>query len=912
MLKVNFYSIPYAFLFLLTVCLQLPTHTYSQDPYVDSLLQQAEIHKNNKDTFNWSQDIYHAYDYALARKLDFPPEIRDLYLRLGREYGFRVDDWEDYPAAINPINNIQEVYYQVQILEEADPLWTYEEIREKEFLPNTSYPNLNPDTVHWMKLEVHGSKKQKGEYFFLNNLNLSAVEYVDIYYESQDSLHHLEAGFAQPNKQIPGAINFFGLVLDKNEVVTLFIRTEGRSIYYTPNQLQLFYAPHAQAVNFTHFTFDGVYGHERNSYTNFQQLVNFLSLAEDTSGNLELEEAKQLFDKEYLPNGGHHFKKDGVYWGKIKFLGSDQYYGPHLFQIGQFSTQGFEKIKIFYPKEDGSYEIINTGSAIANSKRYRKQRQDLFELNIPPNDTLEVYFRFEKAKRRFQVDRPLTPIQFIQLDRAKYWEGIAVSNYRFGILIGSVGILFFYFFLFFIIERSKLYLYFSLVVLAAFLKSFPESPFFPVSMDEKTFVFVNSLTLILVVVSIYLFSFEFLQLKSLKIRIAKVLPYILILFLLYNIFLVFVQFSSPDSILLAINVFMTFILLVFIFIAAISAYRKGHKPAIYFIIAFTCLLVLLLLVFLISSFNNQLLNDQQFTIFAYMAVFTIPLFIAMGMGQYAKNIRQEKTNAEIAKEAASAKALAAEEANEAKSSFLNTVSHELRTPLTSILGFARLNKRNMEQKVIPEIKPDSSKAQKAAKKVSNNLDIITSEGERLTKLINELLDLAKIESGKVDWNMEDTNPAELIKRATTATSALFSQKPELQLIQEIPEDLPQVHVDKDRMIQVLINLISNAVKFTESGHVKLGITQQKDITGSQDQKIKVYIEDTGSGIPPSQIEKIFERFQQVEDNQAGKPKGTGLGLPICKEIVEHHGGEIWAESDGKGSTFYFTIPTATE
>ena len=103
------------------------------------------------------------------------------------------------------------------------------------------------------------------------------------------------------------------------------------------------------------------------------------------------------------------------------------------------------------------------------------------------------------------------------------------------------------------------------------------------------------------------------------------------------------------------------------------------------------------------------------------------------------------------------------------------------------------------------------------------------------------------------------------------------------------------------IVQVLINLISNAVKFTDSGHIKIGITHHTS-------HITTYIEDTGSGIPADQIEKIFERFQQVEDNQSGKPKGTGLGLPICKEIVEHHGGEIWAESDGKGSTFYFTIP----
>ncbi|MEL7120980.1 MAG: two-component regulator propeller domain-containing protein, partial [Bacteroidota bacterium] len=255
------------------------------------------------------------------------------------------------------------------------------------------------------------------------------------------------------------------------------------------------------------------------------------------------------------------------------------------------------------------------------------------------------------------------------------------------------------------------------------------------------------------------------------------------------------------------------------------------------------------------------------------------------------------------KEAADAKALAAEEANEAKSNFLSIVSHELRTPLTSIIGFTKLNKKNLEEKVIPAIQASDAKVRRVVQRNSKNLDIVTSEGQRLTTLINDLLDLAKIESGKVEWKMEETKPSELIERATTATSALFEQKPTIQLIKEIPEELPTINVDRDRMIQVLINLISNAVKFTDSGNITIGITR------SQDHQIIAYVKDTGSGIPTDHLEKVFDKFQQVDNKQLGKPKGTGLGLPICKEIVEHHGGKIWVESElDKGSTFYFSIP----
>jgi signal transduction histidine kinase len=258
----------------------------------------------------------------------------------------------------------------------------------------------------------------------------------------------------------------------------------------------------------------------------------------------------------------------------------------------------------------------------------------------------------------------------------------------------------------------------------------------------------------------------------------------------------------------------------------------------------------------------------------------------------------------------------AEAANEAKSTFLSTVSHELRTPLTSIIGFTKLNKKNLEEKVLPEVNPKNPKAQKAAKRISKNLDVVSSEGQRLTALINELLDLAKIESGKVDWKMEELNPAELIERAVNATSALFTQKPALKLITEIPEDLPTITGDHDRLLQVLINLISNAVKFTDAGQVKIGAAitppgaANSPLGGTQG-GLTLSVADTGFGIPADQLDRVFERFQQVEDMQAGKPKGTGLGLLICKEIVEHHGGEIWVESEvGKGSVFGFSLPAS--
>jgi signal transduction histidine kinase/CheY-like chemotaxis protein/ligand-binding sensor domain-containing protein len=257
-------------------------------------------------------------------------------------------------------------------------------------------------------------------------------------------------------------------------------------------------------------------------------------------------------------------------------------------------------------------------------------------------------------------------------------------------------------------------------------------------------------------------------------------------------------------------------------------------------------------------------------------------------------------NARLFDEARQARA-AAEEADAAKSSFLSTVSHELRTPLTSVLGFAKIIRRRLMERLFPLITDEDRKVQQAKQQVIENLDVVVSEGERLTKLIDDVLDLAKIEAGKFTWNMGAVSIADVVERATAATASLFEAK-KLDLIREVDSDLPPVNGDQDRLIQVVINLISNAVKFTDSGAIVCAAHLQGD-------ELVVSVKDSGIGIAAADQTKVFEKFKQVGDTLTDKPKGTGLGLPICKEIVEYHGGRIWVESEpGKGSTFLFTLP----
>ncbi|MGR9073378.1 MAG: response regulator [Gammaproteobacteria bacterium] len=247
------------------------------------------------------------------------------------------------------------------------------------------------------------------------------------------------------------------------------------------------------------------------------------------------------------------------------------------------------------------------------------------------------------------------------------------------------------------------------------------------------------------------------------------------------------------------------------------------------------------------------------------------------------------------------------EVDQMKTDFISTVSHELRTPLTSVLGFAKIIEKKLHDVLFPQINSEDKKIKRAISQVSDNINIILTEGQRLTNLINEVLDLSKMEAGKIEWKTTEVNFTSVIDHAISATTALFAQS-DVKLIQEIEPNLPMVQIDRDRFIQVIINLISNASKFTDEGSVKVKARYDREA-----KQIVLQVIDTGIGIAKEHLNTVFDKFKQVGDTLTDKPQGTGLGLSICKQIVEHHGGKIWAESEfGKGSSFNFTLPVAEQ
>jgi len=226
-----------------------------------------------------------------------------------------------------------------------------------------------------------------------------------------------------------------------------------------------------------------------------------------------------------------------------------------------------------------------------------------------------------------------------------------------------------------------------------------------------------------------------------------------------------------------------------------------------------------------------------------------------------------------------------------KDDFMSSVTHELRTPLTSIRAFAELMRDD------PQMDP----AQR-----QHFVDLIVAESERLSRLVNQVLDMAKIESGHAEWRNETIDLAALVAHAVETTAAGFQARG-ITVTVEAPAQVPALHADRDRILQVLLNLLSNAAKFAPQDGGRVTVRLQADA-----REARIEVRDNGPGVPPEQQRLVFEKFRQGGDARA-RPQGTGLGLPISRQIVEHYGGRMWLHSTpGEGACFGFALPWHAE
>jgi len=232
-----------------------------------------------------------------------------------------------------------------------------------------------------------------------------------------------------------------------------------------------------------------------------------------------------------------------------------------------------------------------------------------------------------------------------------------------------------------------------------------------------------------------------------------------------------------------------------------------------------------------------------------------------------------------------------QELDRLKSAFLANMSHELRTPLNSILGFTDVMLEGMDGKL--------------TEYMDNDLRLIQKNGQHLLHLINDVLDMAKIESGRMNLHPEKFTVHSILDEVTSITSTLASEKNLALFIEEDSDREIEIFADNTRLRQVMINLVNNAIKFTFKGKITLRVAR---LDGA---RVLITVKDTGLGIPSDHLEAVFQEFTQVDTSTTRKVGGTGLGLPISRRLVEMHGGRLWAEStgvEGEGSTFFAELP----
>jgi signal transduction histidine kinase/HAMP domain-containing protein len=263
--------------------------------------------------------------------------------------------------------------------------------------------------------------------------------------------------------------------------------------------------------------------------------------------------------------------------------------------------------------------------------------------------------------------------------------------------------------------------------------------------------------------------------------------------------------------------------------------------------------------------------------------------VASQLSSHIENLRLSEQNERRAAELEKA-VNRLRELDKLKSSFLANMSHELRTPLNSILGFADVMLEELDGPL--------------TENMQNDLGLIQKNGQHLLHLINDVLDMAKIESGRMNLNPEKFRVHEILDEATSITSTLATEK-HLSLIIEPRSDRDlEITADRTRLRQVMINLVNNSIKFTDKGEISVCATRMND-------HVLITVKDTGIGIPVEKLEEVFTEFAQVDTSTTRKAGGTGLGLPISRKLIEMHSGRLWAESSGeeyKGSTFYVELP----
>jgi len=625
-------------------------------------------------------------------------------------------------------------------------------------------------------------------------------------------------------------------------------------------------------------------------------LSPYLEILEDKDGKLTINDIRKK-------NIDNKFKKNSVkipnfaytssaYWVKFKVRFNKNAKNRHIIEL---AYPLMDHVELYSPLKINRYERKKYGDDVPFSDREIKHRHYLFTLENH-QDVRTYYFRF-KTTGTFRIILNISPLlSFIDQD--------FTNHYILGIYYGIFLVMFIIYLLIFISFRDISYLYFTLFIAAyGIFQSIENGLLFEI-LQPDSIPWKYKLYLLFGILSLLTslrFAQHFLFLKNNSPFFNNLLNFLM------GAGITLLVFSTLTSgkYLAEIQLFAAYaIISVIIFpIVGIVMLIRGYRPAALFMTAWILFFIgvgiFALQSFAIIESTTLTIYIMQITSISVVTLLSVGMVDRINLMQKEKEVAQSQAleNEKITRQTQEKMIEHLHEMAILKDQFLANTSHELRTPLNGIIGIAE----SLSDGICGPLKED----------VKYNLSMIITSGKRLLNLVNDILDFTKLKNKDITLNKEPMDIKAITDVIIELTAPLANGK-NLQVINQISEDTPLVLADENRIYQVMMNLISNAIKFTETGTIKIW-ARKNLLKTSLNERIQIGIEDTGIGIDKDVQDKIFEAFEQADGSISKKYHGSGLGLSITKKLIELHDGIISVESTpGEGATFKFSLPIADE
>ena len=786
--------------------------------------------------------------------------------------------------------SFQEKYKNNSTIEPGEKLFNFR-VSELSY-SETSRFLFNQDAVYWVKLKVVGSKSKRDNYLFhVAPYWQASWDKVNLFVTSNSgSTEHYKFGLAlsPKEKDCKYGANYFELNLAPNEVKIIYLRLEDarkqNAEGWRPDHISL-----VLADNQNFFEFGEVYNiqdsimhtHNWGQPRRLNHISHPLTFVEDPNQKYSLEDVMNnwdqmdpMFSLQMIPR-----KPAASYWCRLKLVSKAKNNTRHSFML----PEQWDDVEVYVPDENKNYTKFITGSNLSDDQKTVPGMYNIFRLYAHYGDSLTIYINF-KSNRLFPYSSTgIGKFEVVHFEESLLWYDHYRQNLPHYIMTGILLILFLYYLIIFLINKEVTHLHLTFFFLGLFLNTFNTSNIYAQFQSNRAItVFATSISLL----GLFNYTETVLKIKQISLWVHKLNSFVFILLLIvlltqfgvlsYQYLFEPAIVSDEEPVIGKISNYFTLFVVIILLIQAIYAAIKRVKYANLF------------LLFYILSIGSQLIPSypgvwkfgyDHVTSFSYVLLTLSTLGLMLVTAYRLKQLREDQAEKE--------KAQASERA---KHQFLANMSHEIRTPMNAIKGMTDiLLRRNPKE--------DQKEYLEGIKQSSDSLLVI----------INDILDISKIEAGKVELEQEPFSVHELVDNVHTIMQFKAEEKG-LEMKEDLPKDAIHVKGDATRLRQILINLLGNAIKFTEKGLVTTTLSSEQ--TGNK-VHLHFIVSDTGIGIDADRMDRIFKSFEQAYSGTSRKFGGTGLGLSISKMLIELHGGKIWVESEkGKGSRFHFTLPYA--